>query len=168
MDYNYLHARPTFEDEPDWSGCLHNLIYTFLWIAVILICLFMCSCTTTRYVPVVEHRTDTVQITRQQRDSIWLHDSIYVHEYQKGDTTFLLRDRWHTQYIEKKVTDTTYISIRDTIPCPYPVEVKVPAELNWWQRLRLWLGNILLAVLVIAAGYGAFRLYAKIQSGGVL
>ena len=46
--------------------------------------------------------------------------------------------------------------------------VEVPAKLNWWQRLRLWLGDVLLVVIVIAAGYGALRLYAKIHSGGVL
>ena len=73
-----------------YYGCMIALSGTLLC----LILLMCTGCTTTRYVPVVEHRTDTVQITRQQRDSIWLHDSIYTHEYIQGDTTFIMRDRW--------------------------------------------------------------------------
>lgn len=35
----------------------------------------------------------------------------------------------------------------------------VAAELSWWQKLRLWLGNITLAALLAVGGYGAFRLW---------
>jgi hypothetical protein len=48
-------------------------------------------------------------------------------------------------------------SVHDSIPVPYPVEVikEVPAELNWWQRLRLWIGNIgLLGILGVIGYYG--------------
>ena len=32
--------------------------------------------------------------------------------------------------------------------------VEVPAQLSWWQNLRIWLGNIVLLALVVTAGYG--------------
>jgi hypothetical protein len=118
-------------------------------LAFAVIVMMLTGCTTIRYVPVVEHRTDTVQITRQQRDSIWLHDSIYMKEYMSGDTVYLLRDRWHTKYIENLRHDTTYISKRDTIPCPYPVEVEVEKQLTWWQRFRLSMANMILWFLLI-------------------
>lgn len=127
-------------------GCLGSLM---ILVSIVIILLFCYGCTTTRYVPVIEHRTDTVQITRQQRDSIWLHDSIYMHEYVQGDTTFILRDRWHTKYIESISHDTTYISKRDTIPQPYPVEVEVEKKLTWWQKFRLSIANLILGFLLI-------------------
>lgn len=66
-------------------------------------------------------------------------------------------------------------TVRDSIvykekekPVPYPVEKEVAKPLTWWQQLRLWLGNILLAAIIAAAGYGAFRLWRKIHGGGML
>lgn len=144
-----------------YYGCIIALLGTLLCLLIL-----MCTgCTTTRYVPVVEHRTDTVQITRQQRDSIWLHDSIYTHEYIQGDTTFILRDRWHEKYIERQVHDTIYISKRDSIPipCPYPVEVEVERQLTWWQKTRLHIANILLYVLLFYGLVWGVRLFRKLH-----
>jgi len=101
------------------------------------------SCSTTRYVPVVEHHTDTLRLSRNIRDSIYVHDSIRVRE--KGDT--VLVERWHTRYREKLAHDTIYKSRVDSIPAPYPVEKKVEKELTWWQQTRLHLANVVLWLL---------------------
>jgi hypothetical protein len=51
--------------------------------------------------------------------------------------------------------DTIYRATHDTIPQPYEVVKEVPAPLSWWQRVRLWLGNVvLLALLGVAVYYG--------------
>jgi hypothetical protein len=100
-----------------------------------------------RIVQVETARTDTTFITRQQRDSIWLHDSVFVREKMSGDTLYLLRDRWRTKFVERTQHDTIYISSHDTIPRPYPVEVEVEKPLSWWQRFRLHLGTAILLVL---------------------
>ena len=52
--------------------------------------------------------------------------------------------------------------VYDTIPQPYPVTEYVEKELSWWQQLRLWLGNVLLAVLAGAAVYGVIRIKGKL------
>ena len=119
----------------------------------------LCSgCTTTKLVPVIEHQTDTIFLTKHQRDSIWLHDSTMVQT--KGDT--LIIDRWHTKYVEKQIHDTTYIATHDTIPQPYPVEKKVPATLSWIQQAKQYLANLVLlliaAVVVVWIGKGLFKL----------
>lgn len=142
------------------KGCVISCIGLIL-LALAVIVMMLTGCTTTRYVPVIEHRTDTVQITRHERDSIWLHDSIYMHEYQKGDTCYILRDRWHTKYIESLRHDTTYIASHDTIPQPYPVEVEVEKELTWWQSFRLSIANIAIGVLLIWALSWGLKLYWK-------
>lgn len=140
------------------KGCLAAIAF---WLALIFLVLMFASCKSVKYVPVIEHRTDTCYITKHQRDSIWLHDSIYMHEYQKGDTVFMLRDRWHTKYIETVRTDTTYIATHDTIPDPYPVEVKVPRELSWWQKALQRTGGIALGLLFLWLGWQAWKIYKR-------
>ena len=113
---------------------------------VILVALLMAGCKTKEKVVTVEKvRTDTTYITKHQRDSVWLHDSIHVTE--KGDTIRI--ERWHTKYVEKATHDTLYQATHDTIPQPYPVEKLVERELSWWQQTRIHLANIMLWLLGI-------------------
>jgi hypothetical protein len=114
----------------------------------------LAGCKTKERIVTVERvRTDTTYITRHHRDSVWLHDSIYMKEWLAGDTVYQLRDRWHTQYVERVRLDTTYVSKTDSIPVPYPVEkiVKVDKPLTWWQRLRMMIGGIVLVGLAVIA-----------------
>ena len=113
---------------------------------VILLAVLLVGCKTKERVVTVETvRTDTTYITKHQRDSVWLHDSIHVTE--KGDTIRI--ERWHTKYVEKATHDTLYQATHDTIPQPYPVEKLVERELSWWQQTRLHLANIMLWLLGI-------------------
>lgn len=142
--------------EHAYKGCFWSMVLalaTFLIVSVIL----LTSCTATKVVEVEKVRIDTTYITKWQRDSVWLHDSITVTD--KGDTIRI--ERWHTKYVEKQVHDTTYVATHDTIPQPYPVETikMVEKELNWWQRLRLWIGNIGLLAILGAVGWFGVRLW---------
>lgn len=134
-----------------YIGCGYSLAAILL---LLLAALFLGSCRSVKYVPVVEHRTDSLYITQHHRDSIYLHDSISVKE--KGDTVWI--ERWRTKYVSKEVHDTTYIATHDTIPQPYPVTVEVPAELNWWQRFRIGFGDL---VLILAALWMGIKLLRK-------
>lgn len=118
----------------------------------------LAGCRTTKYVTVPEHHTDTVLHVKQQRDSVWLHDSVFVHEYTKGDTIFRDRDRWHTHYVERLTVDTFYQSRVDSVLLPYEVVREVPRELTRWQRARIHMGELLLALIAAAAGFGLWRL----------
>ena len=114
---------------------------------VILVALLLVGCKTKERVVTVERvRTDTTYITKHQRDSVWLHDSIHVTE--KGDTIRI--ERWHTKYVEKATHDTLYQHKTDSVPVPYPVEKLVERELSWWQQTRMHLGEALLALAGIA------------------
>jgi hypothetical protein len=99
-----------------------------------------------RVVAVEKVRNDTTYITKHQRDSVWLHDSIHVTE--KGDTIKI--EKWHTKYVEKATHDTLYQHKTDSVPVPYPVEKLVERELTWWQQTRMHLGEALLALAGIA------------------
>lgn len=114
---------------------------------VILVALLLVGCKTKERVVTVEKvRNDTTYITKHQRDSVWLHDSIHVTE--KGDTIRI--EKWHTKYIEKATHDTLYQHKTDSVPVPYPVEKLVERKLTWWQQTRMHLGEALLALAGIA------------------
>lgn len=115
-------------------------------IATVAICYVLTGCTTTKYVPVVEHHTEYVTKTDTfiQKDSIFCHDSTYIHD--KGDTVLI--EKWHTKYIDRwheSVRTDSFIK-RDSIPVPYPVEKK----LTKWQQTKLdWGGEAIIAVSLI-------------------
>jgi hypothetical protein len=123
----------------------YRLLLTYFVAVLLVLIVLLCSgCTTTKYVPVETIKTDTVYQSRIERDSVYLHDSVYVKEWQKGDTVFRDRDRWHTKYVEREVHDTLYQSRVDSIAVPYPVE----KELTWWQAKKIEFGE--LAMLIMA------------------
>ena len=114
-----------------------------------LILLLFASCTTTEYVTVEKVRTDTTYITKHQRDSVWLHDSIQVTE--KGDTVRI--EKWHTKYVEKQVHDTLYQSKSDSIPVPYPVIKVVEKPLSKTQKGLMFIGLLTLMAVITWAGW---------------
>jgi hypothetical protein len=144
------------QEEIDFKRAMDRVIKLLVGMMVILFVLaLLASCKQIEYVPVIEHRTDTTFITKWQRDSVWLHDSIMVTE--KGDTVRI--EKWHTKYIESIRHDTLYQSKIDSIPVPVPVIQTVEKELSWWQRTQMYAGNVLLIGLLILLGYGGYRLW---------
>lgn len=102
-------------------------------IIILVAATIVASCRSVKYVPVETVRTDTTYITKEQRDSIHIHDSIYVHEHQKGDTVFVEVEKIKRIYIDKSTHDTTYVATHDSIPVPYPVE----KELKLRQKVAI-------------------------------
>ncbi len=146
------------ENEKDFNRALLRVIKVLVICMVVLFLLaLLASCRQVEYVTVEKVRTDTTYITKWQKDSVWLHDSIHVTE--KGDTVRI--ERWHTQWRDRLRVDTIYQATHDTIPQPYSIEtVKlVEKDLNWWQLLRLWIGNIGLLALLGVIGYYGVRIW---------
>ena len=66
--------------EDSFRSCWLVLLAGILLSALMM----LTSCKHTEYITVEKVRTDTTYISKLQRDSVWLHDSIHVAE--KGDT----------------------------------------------------------------------------------
>ena len=156
MDYNnpnepwlqtgYDPFKGMSDDERAKAGRLQGLVFIGMIVPGLLLCALLGSCTTTKYVEVPVVHNDTTIVTKHQRDSIWMHDSLMVSE--KGDTVRI--EKWQTKYVEKQVHDTTYIAKVDTIREVFTNEVEKP--LTWWQQTKMHIGAIalyLLALLVI-------------------
>ena len=114
-------------------------------IIICVIIAMLTSCKSVEYVPVPEHHHDSIYFTKVQFDSIYMHDSIYVKEYTRGDTVFFEHTKWMTKYVEKAVHDTSYVERVDSVAVPYPVERK----LNRWEQIRLDYGGHALLILGI-------------------
>lgn len=153
MDYNnpnepwmqtgYDPFKGMSDDERAKAGCLQGLAFIAMVVLGLLLCALLGSCTTTKYVEVPVVHNDTTIITKHQRDSIWMHDSVMVSE--KGDTVRI--EKWHTKYVEKQVHDTTYIAKVDTIREVFTNEVEKP--LTWWQQTKMHIGAIALYLLAL-------------------
>ena len=140
-----------------------TMCYLAVMMMAVLLCILLGGCTTTKYVTVPEYHTDTLKVSRNVHDSIYVHDSVWVSEQQRGDTILLTTTKWLTKYIERLSHDTIYQSKTDSVPLPYPVEkkVEVPADMTWWQLTRMHVGGVVLALLVIWLAVKAVNLWRK-------
>ena len=145
-------------------GCLQLAGIISGIILALLICALFGSCTTTKYVPVesqhTEHHWHTDSV--KERDSVHTEKNIVIRELdsaamarygiqmQANQRAWLVLQR----EMENRLRELEHMTaqrdtVHDSIPAPFPVEVKVPAELTWWQEARLHLANILLYLLLI-------------------
>ena len=150
----------TYEEKMK-AGCLHLFFVILMFFVGIVVCLLLGSCTTTKYVTVPEYHTDTLYQNHVLHDSIHVRDSVYFKEYTKGDTVYQEKTRWMTEWRERLKTDTIYKAKTDSVSVPFPIEVKVPAELSKWQSFRIVLGDI---VLFLIAAVGGYFILKKIKS----
>ena len=103
---------------------------------------------------IIEHEVvkhDTTYVEKIRRDSIYMHDSIYVHEYTKGDTVYRERDRWHYAWRDRLVHDSIYLAKTDSIFIVKTREIEHP--ISGWQWFQIWAGRI---ALILAAGCFAY------------
>lgn len=86
MDYNnpndYWQGHDPYkgmtDDERMKIGCAQGLGTVVGVIIAMAVCALLFGCTTTKYVPVIEHKTDTVYQNKVKHDSIWQHDSVQI------------------------------------------------------------------------------------------
>ena len=117
-----------------------------VWVVVFAIVLMLTSCSP-KVIYVPEVHTDSIYITKHQKDSVWLHDSILVTE--KGDTIRV--EKWHTKYIERQVHDTCFVTKTDSVAVPYPVKEKLTIKDKfhiYLQCMGIVLGILLVFIVI--------------------
>ena len=105
------------------------------------------GCTTTRYVPVPSVSVDSVYVDRWLRDSVYLHDSVFVNRYSKGDTVFVDKVVTRYKYKDRLRHDTVAVVRVDSVRVPYPIE----KDLGWWEKTRLYSFPVLVAMIAVLA-----------------
>lgn len=110
-------------------------------IIITIVALCLSACKSIKYVPVETIKVDTTYISQIKIDSVYHRDSIYVEH--KGDTVYLSKYKYLYKYIEKR--DTLWHEKTDTIQVAYPVE----AQLSKWQKIKINMGEYLIAAIVL-------------------
>lgn len=140
-------------------GCLGSILLVLLfWLMVALL---LSGCSTGRTVERVVVKSDTCYMERVRKDSVLLHDSVFVTEYMRGDTVFRDRYKWQYVYKDRLLRDTSYVAVRDTVREVRTVEVE--KKLSKWQRLRLHIADVLLVGIVVGLLLGVRKL-GKLRS----
>ena len=120
---------------------------------LIVLTIFVNSCTTTKYVPVETVRVDSVFVAKVERDSIYQLDSVFVQT--KADTVYLTKVQY--RYHDRYVYDTINVLQLDTIT----KVIKVEKALSKIEQLKLDVGGGVLWALPIIIGF--FILYCKFK-----
>lgn len=115
---------------------------------ILLLFIFIYGCRSIQYVPV-----ETVRIEYRDRlkiDSIIKYDSVYFDRYMKGDTAFIIKEKY--KYLDKIKIVHDSVFKTDSIP----VTVIVEKQLSKWEKVKMDTGgwaigvaSCLLIILVI-------------------
>ncbi len=116
-----------------------------------IIILVSVSCSSTKSMPVVQSNDTTSFIQRSTSvDTVYLRDSVFVSEKQRGDTVYLTRvewrDRWRTRVERDTVMD---VRVEKEV-------VQLPPE-RYVPKFYRWCTGLLLAILVLAIGRLALK-----------
>lgn len=135
------------------------------YLVLLLACVVLAGCASTRRATTYSESKDYHYVNKgyldslfkaiTHRDSIYVHDSIYVCE--KSDTVTIYKEKLVYQYKEhndidskvKRSTDTVYINHTDSVYVekPYPVE----KQLKWYEQGFIWLGKMCCIALILWA-----------------
>ena len=114
-------------------------------VLIILICASLAAACSPRIIENV--RTQIEYRDRIQRNSLYVHDSIYVYQHQKNDTVYMDKYVYKYAFKDRFIHDTTYIAHHDTTT----VVKEVPAKLTKIQQTKLDSYGILVAILLALA-----------------
>ena len=158
-----------------YMGCFWCVV---LFVLLLLAAVTMGGCRSVKYVPVVEHHTETI-VKRDSvisRDTIIDQSQVIVREVDSATMAkygIQLKDMQRAWLIEssrlqKQISELLQshadtVTVRDSIPYPVPVTEYVEKQLSWWQQTRLHLGEALLVLLAVVAGICVWKLYQKFR-----
>ena len=129
----------------------------------ILAAILLAGCASTHYASTYEgsrdstrvstHQMDSIFSRLMQRDSIYVHDSIYVRE--KGDTVYQYVEKLRYKYVNsvdtmykyRNLRDTVYIERCDSIRVEKPVYIEKPRR--WYEKGLMCAGGMCCIALIL-------------------
>ena len=138
------------DDEELLTKIIVRVLLVVMVVTIVLMVLMFSGCKTYHDTEIVE-KHDTLTVYQTQRDSIYLHDSVFHEIVSRGDTVFVTKDRWHTQYRDRWHHDSIYIAKVDTVVVERTIEKQSTFMEKAKQKVR---GFIMAAVLAVAAFFG--------------
>ena len=121
-------------------------------VIALMVCLFialLCAGCSPRVVETVVVKTDTLIQTKVEKDSVVHRDSVYVHEWQKGDTVYMEKVKWMERWRDRLLTDTLYISKTDTVAVKDVVVKEVKKPMGWFAETFMIIGIVASLSLIV-------------------
>lgn len=139
---------------------MRNAIRLFI---VIIMSVLLGSCKTVREVEHTRVTRDTVYMYHNSRDSIFHKDSVSLHEWVKGDTVYIVKEKWSIRYQERGNADSAYIARRDSTGAKNTA-LKGSAQnhtkgLTKWELILIRLGKAFVVVAIGIVGEAALCLW---------
>lgn len=124
---------------------IYRVLAVLAFAAFCILVFSLASCGVTRtIVKEGEVRTEWRDRYTERRDSVYLHDSVYIHS--KGDTVYL--ERWHTRIRDRTLHDTLYLHKIDSVYVETQVKKSSAiADINSTLRV-LGCTAVILAVII--------------------
>ena len=124
---------------------IYRVLAVLAFAAFCLLVFSLASCGATKtIVKEGEVRTEWRDRYTERRDSVYLHDSVYIHS--KGDTVYL--ERWHTRIRDRTLRDTLYLHKTDSVYVETQVKKSSAiADINSTLRV-LGCTAVILAVII--------------------
>ena len=152
---NDPYAEP--EEEATQEGCRTAFIMMVIF-AVLLCFLALTGCKT---IQPINTSKDSVRV-EVKYDSVYVfkHDSIFRDRWRSGDTIYITTEKYQIRYKDKLV------QIHDTRSTTESKEIPVKYVPNYYKNTSagFW---VLLVVLLVLIGWRIYKLYVKIQTGGL-
>lgn len=180
--YSQIELDSYYERKNERSGHSMRACWYCMIGFVLFLLLAACfsSCTTTKYVPIVEthdvhhyhtdsiHNTDSVIHEKEtlimQLDSAAM--ALYGIQLKSAERAWLVKTKELELQIQRLMEiSATKDSVHDSIPVPYPVPVEklVEKDLTWWQKTQMIAGDVLLAVILGLLCFGGWKLFRKLS-----
>lgn len=118
----------------------------YLWLIILI--LLAIGCKTVKYVDVPVETVRTEYVYGNTIDSIIIRDS--VDRLILGDIIYINRTHAEKKSTNKVDTITRIDSIPKIVTVEKVIEVNKPP---WWQKVLMWVGGIVLAILIIVVIY---------------
>lgn len=121
-------------------------------VIALMVCLFialLCAGCSPRVVETVVVKTDTLIQTKVEKDSVVHRDSVYVHEWMKGDTVWVEKVKWVTKWENHLAHDTLYISKTDTVRVKDVVVKEVKKPMGWFAETFMIIGIVASLSLIV-------------------
>jgi hypothetical protein len=86
-------------------------------------------------------------------------DSVWVEKWTQGDTVYVVKDRWKTEWRERLKTDTVYIAKHDTVVVK--PKANTEGDLSWWQQAKMRVGALVIFLMAVAVVWGIYKVSRK-------
>lgn len=111
-----------------------RVIFIFTLLSVLV------GCRSVQYVPIQSVSSDSININRFHRDSVYIHDSVFIYNWIRGDTVFSEKVVYKYDYRDKVSYDTVFITKTDSID--KPVVITAEKSLDWKQEFLIGFGYV--------------------------